>query len=72
MNKKNTRSRRRSVAGRDELRQEIDFEQLLDLCQEVWHEEITSDAPDWGHALGLHVRLSELEHLAEAAEELLQ
>ena len=71
MNKKNTRSRRRSGAGRDELRQEIDFEQLVDLCQEVWREEITSDIPDWGHALGVHVRLSELEHLAEAAKELL-
>ena len=71
MNKKSTRSRRRSGAGHDELRQEIDFEQLVDLCQEVWREEIISDAPDWGHALGVHVRLSELEHLAEAAKELL-
>ena len=70
MNKKNTRSRRRS-AGRNQLRQEVDFEQLVDLCNEVWHEEITSEAPNWGHALGLHVRLSELEHLAQAAEELL-
>ena len=71
MNKKNTRSRRRSVACRDELRQEIGVDELFDLCNEVWREEITSDAPNWGHALGLHVRLSELEHLAEAAEELL-
>jgi hypothetical protein len=71
VNKKKMRSRRPSRASRDELRQEIDFEQLVDLCQEVWREEITSDAPDWGHALGVHVRLSELEHLAEAAQELL-
>lgn len=67
--KKKTVGRRRS--GRDELRQEVDFEQLVDLCNQVWLEEITSDVPNWGHALGVHVRLSELEHLAEAAEELL-
>ena len=69
--KKKTAGRRHS-AGRDQVRQEVDFEQLVDLCNEVWLEEICSDAPNWGHALGLHVRLSELEHLAEAAQELLQ
>ncbi len=67
--KKKTVGRRRS--GRDELRQEVDFEQLVDLCNEVWLEEICSDIPNWGHALGVHVRLCELEHLAEAAQELL-
>ncbi len=67
--KKKTTSRRRS--GRDELRQEVDFEQLVDVCNQVWLEEICSHAPDWGHALGVHVRLSELEHLAEAAQDLL-
>jgi hypothetical protein len=55
----------------DEHRQQVDFEQLVDLCNQVWVEEITSAAPNWGHALGVHVRLSELEHLAEAAQELL-
>ena len=68
MKKKNT-GRRRS--GRDELRQDIDFDQLVDMCNQVWFEEVCSDTPNWGHALGLHVRLSELEHLAEAAQELL-
>lgn len=69
MNKKKTR--RRSTTRRDDLQQEIGFDDLVDLCNEVWIEEITSDAPNWGHALGLHVRLSELEHLADAAQELL-
>ena len=68
--KKKTAGRRRS-AGHDELRQVIGFEELVDLCNEVWMEEITSAAPNWGHALGIHVRLSELEHLAEAVQELL-
>lgn len=68
MNSKKIRRRR---PRRDELRQEVDFEQLVDLCNQVWVEEICSEAPNWGHALGLHVRLSELEHLAEAAQELL-
>lgn len=67
--RKKTVGRRRT--GRDELRQEVDFEQLVDLCNQVWVEEVTSAAPNWGHALGVHVRLSELEHLAEAAQELL-
>ena len=66
---KNKSTRRRP--HRDELRQEVDFEQLVDLCNEVWREEICSDVPNWGHALGVHVRLCELEHLAEAAQELL-
>jgi hypothetical protein len=66
--KKTTRRRPRR---QDDLEQEIGFDELINLCHEVWREEITSDAPDWGHALGLHVRLSELEHLAEASEELL-
>ena len=69
MNQKKTTRRR--LRHRDDLGQEIGVEELLDLCNEVWREEITSAAPNWGHALGLHVRLSELEHLAEAAEELL-
>jgi len=67
----NKNTSRRTRARRDDLQQEIAFDELLDLCNEVWREEITSDAPNWGHALGLHVRLSELEHLAEAAKELL-
>ncbi len=67
--KKKMVGRRRT--GRDELRQEVDFEQLVDLCNQVWVEEVTSAAPNWGHALGVHVRLSELEHLGEAARELL-
>ena len=62
---------RRRSTHRDQLRQEVDFDQLVDLCNEVWLEEVTSATPDWGHALGVHVRLSELEHLAEAARELL-
>ena len=69
MNKKKTG--RRPTSRRDDLQQEIGFDELVDLCHEVWREEITSDAPNWGHALGVHVRLSELEHLAEAAQELL-
>ncbi|MGH3428349.1 MAG: hypothetical protein ACRDQZ_12410 [Mycobacteriales bacterium] len=69
MNRKKTS--RRPVVRRDDLRQEIGFGELVDLCNEVWIEEVTSDAPNWGHALGVHVRLSELEHLAEAAQELL-
>lgn len=62
---------RRTRIQRDDLQQEIAFDELIDLCNEVWREEINAEHPNWGHALGLHVRLSELEHLAEAAQELL-
>jgi hypothetical protein len=55
----------------EEVREQLDFEQLVDLCNQVWVEEITAASPNWGRILGVHVRLSELEHLAEAAQELL-
>jgi hypothetical protein len=69
MSKKKTS--RQTAVRHDDLQQEIGFDELIDLCNEVWREEITSESPDWGHALGLHVRLSELQHLAEAAQDLL-
>lgn len=69
MNQKKA-SRRRPQRHAD-LVEQIGFDELIDVCNEVWLEEITSEAPNWGHVLGLHVRLSELEHLADAAQELL-
>ncbi len=47
------------------------IERVVDQLQEAWQEEILSDAPQWGCALGAHLRLCELEHLQEAAGELL-
>ncbi len=47
------------------------IQHAIDQLQEAWQEEILSDAPEWGCALGAHLRLCELEHLEEAAEELL-
>lgn len=69
MNQK--KASRRRPQRRADLVEQVGFDELIDVCNEVWLEEITSDAPNWGHALGLHVRLSELEHLADAAQELL-
>ena len=37
----------------------------------AWSAELLEDAPEWVYMLGLHLRLVELEHLAEGAEELL-
>ncbi len=48
-----------------------EIERAIDQLQEAWGEEVLSDAPQWGSALGVHLRLCELEHLEEAAGELL-
>ena len=48
-----------------------DIERLTRVGQKMWREQVTSDAPDWGVVLGLHVRLTEWEQLAEAVPELL-
>jgi hypothetical protein len=63
---------RRLPASRtiDELR--ANFEAMADDYQDLWIEEVLSDAPRWGHVLGLHLRICELEHLEEAGLELLQ
>ena len=54
----------------DEMR--ADFEAMADGYQDLWIEEVLSDAPRWGHLLGLHLRICELDHLEEAGMELLQ
>jgi hypothetical protein len=48
------------------------FEAMADDYQDLWIEEVLSDAPRWGHVLGLHLRICELERLEEAGWELLQ
>ena len=69
--KKNQSGRRRSAPPTIEELQ-ANFEALADGYQDLWIEEVLSDAPRWGHVLGLHLRICELEHLEEAGLELLQ
>jgi hypothetical protein len=44
---------------------------LAEEHQAAWHAELTSPAPHWVYLIGLHLRLVELEHVEEAAQELL-
>ena len=44
---------------------------LAEEHQAAWHAELTSAAPHWVYLIGLHLRLVELEHVEEAAQELL-
>lgn len=68
---KNKSGRRRPAPPTiEELR--ANFEAMADGYQDLWSEEVLSDAPRWGHVLGLHLRICELEHLEEAGLELLQ
>jgi hypothetical protein len=39
--------------------------------QEAWQKELTSARPEWIYLLALHLRMTELEHLDEAAVEFL-
>lgn len=66
--KKNA-GRRQSPPMIEDIR--ASFEEIMNACQERWQEEVMSDAPRWGHVLGVHIRLCELERLEAAAEELL-
>ena len=68
--KKKTVGRRRPAPSIEELR--ATFEMMADTLHDLWAEEVLSDAPRWGHVLGLHLRICELEHLEEAGLELLQ
>jgi len=65
--KKTGRSRPTTI---EDLR--ANFEAMADGYQDLWIEEVLSDAPRWGHVLGLHLRICELERLEEAGLELLQ
>lgn len=67
--KKKTAGRRRPARSIEELR--ASFEQMASGYNECWLSEVLSDTPRWGHVLGLHLRLSEIEHLEEAGLELL-
>ena len=44
---------------------------LAEQHHEAWQAELTSSAPEWIYLLALHLRMAELEHLDEAAVELL-
>lgn len=48
------------------------FEDMADVLHDLWIEEVLSDAPRWGHVLGLHLQICETEHLEETGRELLQ
>ena len=61
--------RRKAPVTLEETQARIDH--AIDQFQEAWLLEVLSDAPSWGIALGVHLRLSELEHLEEAGEELM-
>ena len=68
---RNKSGRRRPAAPAiEELRAK--FEMMADTLHDLWAEEVLSDAPRWGHVLGLHLQICELEHLEETAPELLQ
>jgi hypothetical protein len=68
--KKKTMRHRPASRTIEEIR--ANFEAMADGYQDLWIEEVLSDAPRWGHVLGLHLRICELEHLEEAGLELLQ
>lgn len=51
------------------MREYLDF--LIADHTMAWEVEVTSPSPRWQVVLGLHLRLAELEHLEEAAGELL-
>jgi hypothetical protein len=61
--------RRTAPVKLEETQARIDS--AIDQFQEAWEEELFSDAPSWGIALGIHLRLCELEHLEQACEELM-
>ena len=44
---------------------------LAEEHQAAWHAELTSAAPHGVYLIGLHLRLIELDHVEEAAQELL-
>lgn len=67
---KNKSGRRRRPRSIEELR--ANFEMMADTLHDLWAEEVLSDCPRWGHVLGLHLQICELEHLEEAGWELLQ
>lgn len=68
---KNKSGRRRPVPPTiEELRAR--FEDMADTLHDLWAEEVLSDAPRWGHVLGLHLQICEMEYLEEAGRELLQ
>ena len=67
---KNKSGRRRRPSSIEELRAK--FEMMADTLHDLWAEEVLSDSPRWGHVLGLHLQISEIEHLEEAGWELLQ
>ena len=66
--KKKTR-RRKAPVTLEETQARIDH--AIDQFQEAWLVEVLSEAPSWGIALGVHLRLCELEHLEQACEELM-
>ena len=44
---------------------------LAEEHQQAWQAELTSSQPHWVYLIGLHLRLVELEHVEEAAQEFL-
>ncbi len=69
--KKKTRCRRSPSRTTSPEQLQADIQSQSDRCQLLWQEEVTSGAPRWGVLLGLHLRLSELEYLWDAGQELL-
>ena len=63
------RSKQKTEPTCDQILAHVDF--LIDEHLGAWQSEIFSDAPRWPVLLGLHLRLAELEHLEDAAQELL-
>jgi hypothetical protein len=63
------KTRRTAPVKLEETQARIDY--AIDQFQEAWLVEVLSEAPSWGIALGVHLRLCELEHLEQACEELM-
>ena len=69
VSRKRSSSKEKTESRPDQIRAHIEF--LLDEHTGAWQSELFSDAPRWPVVLGLHLRLSELEHLEQGAGELL-
>ena len=70
MSKNQSGRRRPAPPTIEDLR--ANFEMMADTLHDLWAEEVLSDSPRWGHVLGLHLQICEIERLEEAGWELLQ
>jgi hypothetical protein len=65
------RCRKQPASGKTEPTADQIISYMQALADAAWGAELTSSAPHWVYLIGLHLRLIELEHVEEAAQELL-